>query len=101
MSPGFHRIILLPMASYAPGRVVYVGSLSKLLLPALRIGYVAAPRPVIDAIAHEVSLADGMGNTLTEDAAAHLIETGEVRRHARKATHIYAGRRDAFADILI
>ena len=88
---------LLPMASYAPGRVVYVGSLSKLLLPALRIGYVAAPRQVIDAIAHEVSLTDGMGNTLTEDAAADLIETGEVRRHARKATQIYAGRRDAFA----
>lgn len=88
---------LLPMASYAPERVIYLGSLSKLLLPALRIGYVAAPAPLIDALAHQASLCDGMGNTLTEDAAAELIDSGEVRRHARKATQVYARRRDHFA----
>ncbi|MBJ7438076.1 MAG: PLP-dependent aminotransferase family protein [Sphingopyxis sp.] len=88
---------LLPMAGYGPGLVIYVGSLSKLLLPALRIGYVAAPPPVIDAIAHMVSLTDGMGNTLTEDAAAELIENGELRRHARKVRQIYAKRRGDFA----
>lgn len=88
---------LLPMAGYAPGLVIYVGSMSKLLLPTLRIGYVAAPPPVIDAIAHMVSLTDGMGNTLTEDAAAELIENGELRRHARKVRQVYARRREAFA----
>jgi GntR family transcriptional regulator/MocR family aminotransferase len=91
---------LLPMASYAPEHVLYVGSLSKLLLPALRIGYIAAPERVIDSLAYEVSLIDGMGNTLTEEAAAELIDSGEVRRHARKATQIYAGRRDAFARVV-
>lgn len=88
---------LLPMAGYGPGHVIYVGSLSKLLLPALRIGYVAAPPPVIDAIAHMVSLTDGMGNTLTEDAAAELIDNGELRRHARKVRQVYARRRESFA----
>jgi len=87
---------LLPMASYAPSRVIYVGSLSKLLLPALRIGYIAAPKSFIDAVAHTVSVVDAMGNTLTEDAAADLIESGEVRRHARKVFQIYAARRLAF-----
>jgi GntR family transcriptional regulator / MocR family aminotransferase len=91
---------LLPMASYAPDRVVYVGSLSKLLLPALRIGYLAAPREVIDAVSYEVSLIDGMGNTITEDAAAELIDSGEVRRHARKANRVYAERRDAFTAVV-
>ena len=91
---------LLPMASYAPARVIYIGSLSKLLLPALRIGYVAAPPPLIDAIAHQVSLIDGMGNSFTEDAVADLIESGELRRHGRKATQIYAERRTAFAAAL-
>jgi len=91
---------LLPMASYAPARVIYVGSLSKLLLPALRIGYIAAPPPLIDAIAHQVSLIDGMGNSFTEDAAAELIESGELRRHARKATQVYAERRTHFATAL-
>ncbi|MCW6530800.1 PLP-dependent aminotransferase family protein [Sphingomonas sp. MMSM20] len=88
---------LLPMAGYGPQQVIYVGSLSKLLLPALRIGYLAAPPGVIDAIAHRVSLSDGMGNTLTEDAAAELIENGELRRHTRKVHQIYAERRKSFA----
>lgn len=88
---------LLPMVSYAPEHVLYIGSLSKLLLPALRIGYIAAPERLIDSLAYEVSTLDGMGNTVTEDAAAELIDSGEVRRHARKATQIYAGRRNAFA----
>ncbi|GAA0316646.1 PLP-dependent aminotransferase family protein [Sphingomonas oligophenolica] len=91
---------LLPMASYAPARVIYVGSLSKLLLPALRIGYIAAPTAFIDAAAHSISLVDGMGNTLTEEAVAELIAEGEVRRHARKVTQVYAARRAAFADSL-
>ncbi|GAM03645.1 MocR-like pyridoxine biosynthesis transcription factor PdxR [Novosphingobium sp. MBES04] len=91
---------LLPMAGYAPSQVLYLGSMSKLLLPALRIGYLAAPRPVIEAIAHRVSLTDGMGNTITEETCADLIESGEVRRHARKAWRIYAERRSAFAELL-
>lgn len=91
---------LLPMASYAPERVIYVGSLSKLLLPALRIGYVVAPTKVVDALAQEVMLMDSMGNVLTEDATAELLNTGEVRRLARKATQIYARRRKTFAEAL-
>ena len=91
---------LLPLAAYGPGHVIYVGSMSKLLLPALRIGYIAAPPPVIDAIAHRVSLTDGMGNTLTEDAAAELIENGELRRHSRKVLQVYAKRREAFAEAI-
>lgn len=88
---------LLPMASYAPERVIYVGSLSKLLLPALRIGYIVAPPQVVNALAQQVMLLDSMGNTLTEDAAADLIDSGEVRRHVRKVTQIYAERRKSFA----
>jgi GntR family transcriptional regulator/MocR family aminotransferase len=88
---------LLPMASYAPDHVIYVGSLSKLLVPTLRLGYVVAPVEVIDAIAYEVSLIDGMGNALTEEAAASLTDSGEVRRHTRKVTKIYGERRDQFA----
>jgi GntR family transcriptional regulator/MocR family aminotransferase len=52
---------------------------------------------MIDAIAHRVSLTDGMGNALTEDAAAELIENGELRRHARKVWQVYAERRESFA----
>lgn len=91
---------LLPLASYAPERVIYVGSLSKLLLPALRIGYVAAPARVVDALAQQVLLVDTMGDTLTQDAAADLIDAGEIRRHVRRVSQVYARRRQAFAQVL-
>lgn len=87
----------LPIACYAPGQAIYVGSMSKLLLPTLRLGFAVAPRPVIDAIAHHVSLTDGMGNALEEEAVAELIDNGELRRHLRRARQVYAARRSAFA----
>ncbi|WP_338056758.1 PLP-dependent aminotransferase family protein [Sphingobium lignivorans] len=91
---------LLPMAAYAPEHVLYLGSLSKLLLPTLRIGYIVAPRQVMPALAHAISVADGMGNRLTEDAAADLIVSGELQRHAHKVRKIYAQRRSQFAELL-
>ena len=91
---------LLPMASYAPDQVIYIGSLSKLLLPALRVGYIVAPRAVMPALAHAVSVADGMGNRITEDATADLIVSGELQSHAYKVRKIYAERRQRFADRL-
>ena len=91
---------LLPMAAYAPEHVLYLGSLSKLLLPTLRIGYIVAPRQVMPALAHAISVADGMGNRLTEDAAADLIVSGELQRHAHKVRKIYARRRSQFAELL-
>jgi GntR family transcriptional regulator / MocR family aminotransferase len=41
-----------------------------------------------------------MGNTVTEDAGAELIDNGELRRHARKVFQIYASRRVAFGKAL-
>ncbi|MET0336744.1 MAG: PLP-dependent aminotransferase family protein [Caulobacter sp.] len=91
---------LLPMASYAPNRVIYVGSLSKLTLPTLRIGYVVAPEAVIDAMAHAVMSLDRQGNLVTEEAVAELMDSGELRRHVRKTHLVYDQRRKAFAQTL-
>lgn len=91
---------LLPIAAYAPEHVIYIGSLSKLLVPALRIGYVAANQVFIDALAYLISLNDAMGNRLTEAAVHDMLENGQVLRHARKARKIYAARRTHFASIL-
>ncbi len=96
----FEQQPLLPMASYAPRRTVYIGSMSKLLLPGLRIGYVAAAPDVIRMMANETVIVDRQGNAPTELAVAELIESGELHRHARKALQVYLKRRNVFAELL-
>jgi GntR family transcriptional regulator/MocR family aminotransferase len=96
----FEQQPLLPMASYAPRRTVYIGSMSKLLLPGLRIGYVAAAPDVIRLMANETVIVDRQGNAPTELAVAELIESGELHRHSRKALQVYLKRRNAFAQLL-
>lgn len=91
---------LRPLASYAPAGTLYIGSLSKLTLPSLRIGYVVASTKVIDAIAGQVMNLDRQGNIVSEEAVANLIASGELRRHIRKSHAIYARRRLAFAEAL-
>jgi GntR family transcriptional regulator / MocR family aminotransferase len=91
---------LLPMASFAPSKIIYIGSFSKILSPNLRLGYVAGPKDVIDVFAKQILLVDRQGDQVTEMAVAEIIETGELARHARRALSIYRGRRDAFASLL-
>lgn len=91
---------LRPLASYAPGSTLYIGSLSKLTLPSLRIGYVVASREVIDGIAGQVMNLDRQGNVISEEAVANLIASGALRRHIRKSHGIYARRRTTFAATL-
>jgi GntR family transcriptional regulator / MocR family aminotransferase len=92
---------MLPLASADPwGKVVYIGSMSKLLTPSLRLGYLAAPKSFIDRAAAEIMLIDRQGDPATELAVAELIATGELHRHIRKAMKLYAERRLHFAEIL-
>jgi GntR family transcriptional regulator/MocR family aminotransferase len=92
---------MLPLASFdGGGHVIYVGSLSKLLSPSLRLGYVSAPTSLIERIAGEIMLVDRQGDPATEGAVAELIEDGELHRHTRKMMRLYADRRTHFAQQL-
>ena len=82
------------LADEAPGHVLYVGTFSKLLHPAFRLGYIAAPVEVIDALAAERISLDGGGDPLLELAVARLMEEGELQRHVQTLHRVYRQRRD-------
>jgi GntR family transcriptional regulator/MocR family aminotransferase len=92
---------VLPLASADPhGVVLYVGTLSKVLAPGLRIGYVVAPPPVIQALTAWRTLIDRQNDRVTESAVAELLEDGELARHIRRMRRVYRARRAAVIDAL-
>ena len=92
---------MLPLASADLwGKVIYIGSLSKLLTPSLRLGYIAAPKAFIDRAAAEIMMIDRQGDPATELAVAELIADGEIHRHTRKMMRLYAERRMLMAKLL-
>ncbi len=87
---------ILPMASAdRAGVVVYVGTLAKIIAPGVRLGYVAAPRPLLESIAAHRYILDRQGDHSLECAVAELLDQGDVQRHARRARRIYQSRRDS------
>lgn len=97
----FAHMPMLPMASVDyRGKVLYIGSLSKVLAPGLRIGYIVAPKEIVNRIANEVMLIDRQGNSVTERAAVELMENGELKRHIRRALKVYEARRDLMIQLV-
>lgn len=77
------------------GLVVFLGSLSKVMLPELRIGYVAVPESILPAISIAKHLTDWHTASMTQHALAKFIDDGHLARHIRRGHTIYASRREA------
>jgi GntR family transcriptional regulator/MocR family aminotransferase len=92
---------VLPLASAdRDGLVLYVGTLSKVLAPGLRLGFLAAPRPFLEHALGVREATDRQGDFGVELAVAELLEEGEVQRHVRKMRGVYRDRRDALVGAL-
>lgn len=76
-----------------PDRVVYTGSVSKTLAPALRLGWLIVPAPLREVVRDEKALADLGSPTLDCLALAHLLTTGTYDRHLRRCRARYGRRR--------
>ena len=91
----YDRAPLAALQGLAPDRVVYVGTVSKTLAPALRLGWLVLPGALVDLVAEQRNLADHGAPTLDQLALARLIEGGAYDRHLHQARRRNRSRRDA------
>jgi GntR family transcriptional regulator / MocR family aminotransferase len=83
-----------------PDRVVYAGSASKILAPALRIGWLVVPPSLLDAVTAEKVLADRGTSRIDQHAFADFVGRGELDRHLRRMRTRYRARRDALIEAI-
>jgi GntR family transcriptional regulator / MocR family aminotransferase len=92
---------MMPMASLdRNGNVIYVGTLSKSLAPAIRVGFIVAPEEFISRATWLRKFIDTQGDSLIENAVAELYKEGTIARHIKKLVKLYRDRRDHFCDLL-
>jgi GntR family transcriptional regulator / MocR family aminotransferase len=84
----------------APERVALIGTVSKSLAPALRLGWVVCPARLLDSVVEDKRLSDRGSPTLEQLALAALIESGRYDRHLRRMRDVYSTRRDTLVQVL-
>jgi len=82
------------------GRGLYIGTMSKVLAPALRIGYVVVPPGLVAPFVRAKEVADGHAPTLVQATLARFIEDGDFGRHLRRMRRAAAARRDVLVTAL-
>jgi GntR family transcriptional regulator/MocR family aminotransferase len=82
------------------GRVLYVGSFSKSLLPTLRLGFLVAPSPLHTALRKAKQLADWHTALPAQAALADFMDDGLLAQHIRRMRQIYNARHDHIVDVL-
>ena len=80
------------------GRVIYIGTFSKVLFPALRLGYLILPPNLVDAFRIVRNLIDTHPPILEQAVLAEFIKDGHFTRHLRKMRRLYAERRAALLE---
>jgi len=91
---------ILPISSYSNAKnTVYIGTLSKIVAPALRIGYLVSNSETILKVGKHRKMIDVQGDNIMEEAVLQLINEGEIKRHLKRTTLIYKAKRDYFETI--
>lgn len=81
--------------------VLYMGTFSKVLFPALRVGYLVLPPDLVRVFCHAKWLADRQSPLLEQYVLADFITEGHLERHIRKMRHLYDQRRQTLVKALL
>jgi GntR family transcriptional regulator / MocR family aminotransferase len=96
-----YRYDTMPIASLqgldTNGRVIYIGTFSKVMFPSLRLGYLVIPPDLVDRFAAVRETMDICPADITQAVTAEFIREGHFARHIRRMRPIYAERRRALA----
>ena len=84
----------------AGDRVIYLGSFSKVMWPSLRIGYMAVPRPLVDAIGDVLKASAPRASLVAQPALARFMADGSFAAHIRRMRRVYAKRQTALLKAL-
>ena len=82
------------------GRVIYIGTFSKVLFPALRLGYIVVPKDLVPAFSAARDAADIFSSTLYQVVLTDFIREGHFARHIRRMRMLYMERRRALVKAL-
>ncbi len=82
------------------GQIIYAGTFSKILFPSLRLGYVVAPRPLLERMVLARWRTDFASGAVEQAAVASLLAGGALPRHLKRVREIYACRLAAMLDAL-
>lgn len=82
------------------GRVIYAGTFSKVMFPALRCGYAIMPEAYVEAFSRAKWQADRHTTTIEQQALAEFITDGHFERHLRRMRLLYAERQHALLEAI-
>ncbi len=82
------------------GRVIYLGSFSKVLAPGLRCGWIVAPRPLLERIEIAKQAADLCSGMLDQSIVDEICAAGELPSQIAKVRAFYRGKRGVLIDAL-
>ena len=93
-------VILPPLRSFDEQWVFYVGSFSKILMPALRVGWLVVPESLVPKLSVVKEASDIDTNTFTQRLISRFLEQEEINTHLSMLRHEYRARRDVMDQAL-